>query len=105
MVPLLAGDRQDIHSSPMFWEHEGNAAVRMGNWKLVREYQKPWELYDIAADRTELNDLSNEYPTVRNDLIRRWETWATKTGVRFPKRFNMYEFLKEKKTKGNSKKK
>jgi arylsulfatase len=105
MVPLLAGDRQDIHSSPMFWEHEGNAAVRMGNWKLVREYQKPWELYDIAADRTELNDLSNEYPTVRNDLIRRWETWATETGVRFPKRFNMYEFLKEKKTKGNSKKK
>src|SRR3546814_8404874 len=38
----------------MFWEHEGNAAVRIGKWKLVKKYPEPWELYDMAADRTEI---------------------------------------------------
>ena len=99
MVPLLAGVRQDIHVEPMFWEHEGNAAVRNGKWKLVREYEQPWELYDISADRTELNDLSKQKPVLRKDMIQSWEAWARETGVRFPKRFNMYQFLNARKKK------
>ena len=43
----------------MFWEHEGNAAVRIGKWKLVKRYPRAWELYDMDADRTELNDLAS----------------------------------------------
>ncbi|WP_231742532.1 arylsulfatase [Stieleria varia] len=93
MLPLLAGGDQPIHDEPMFWEHEGNAAVRIGQWKLVREYQKPWELYDLSHDRTELNDLSATESQRRAKMIAMWETWATQTGVRFPKRFNMYEHL------------
>ena len=46
----------------MFWEHEGNAAVRIGRWKLVRDYPRPWELYDMEADRTELHDLAAQHP-------------------------------------------
>ena len=42
----------------MFWEHEGNAAVRIGQWKLVKRYPRAWELYDMDADRTELHDLA-----------------------------------------------
>ena len=45
----------------MFWEHEGNAAVRIGKWKLVRNYPRPWELYDMDADRTELHDLAAQH--------------------------------------------
>ncbi|MCS7467666.1 sulfatase-like hydrolase/transferase [Stieleria sp. ICT_E10.1] len=97
LAPLLAGTRQDIHFDPMYWEHEGNAAVRMGKWKLVREYEKPWELYDFSKDRNELNDLSKQKPVLREDMIQRWESWATETGVAFPKRFNMYQFLNQKK--------
>ncbi|OYP35032.1 sulfatase-like hydrolase/transferase [Rhodopirellula sp. MGV] len=97
MVPLLAGDRTGIHFDPMFWEHEGNASVRMGQWKLVREYEHPWELYDLSNDRTEINDLAEQKPKLRDDMITMWEDWATKTGVMFPKRFNMYEFLQKKK--------
>ncbi|MCO8122137.1 arylsulfatase [Stieleria sp. TO1_6] len=97
IVPLLSGVREPIHSEPLFWEHEGNAAVRDGQWKLVREYEHPWELYDLSNDRTELHDLSQQQPQRRAEMIKQWETWATETGVRFPVRFNMYEFLKNKK--------
>ena len=41
---------------PIFWEHEGNKAVRDGKWKLVQKWKLPWELYDMEADRTELHN-------------------------------------------------
>lgn len=99
MLPLMEGKYAPIHSDPLFWEHEGNAAVRWQDWKLVREYEKPWELYDLSTDRTELHDLSADMPDLRSDLIAKWEDWATQTGVAFPERFNMYEFLQQKNKK------
>ncbi|ANN77926.1 arylsulfatase [Bordetella flabilis] len=66
---------------PMFWEHEGNAAVRMGKWKLVRKYPGPWELYDMDEDRTELHDLSARHPERVQDMAARYEEWARRCGV------------------------
>ncbi|WP_168564887.1 arylsulfatase [Crateriforma spongiae] len=105
MLPLLKGSKDPIHTETIFWEHEGNAAARDGDWKLVREYGKPWELYDMANDRTELNDLADTRPEVRDRLIAAWESWADRTGVAYPERFNMYEYLnKLNKTPGHSSK-
>lgn len=66
---------------PIFWEHEGNAAIRLGQFKLVRLHDRPWELYDIEADRTELTDLAGRNPTLERDLIRQYQTWADRVGV------------------------
>jgi arylsulfatase A-like enzyme len=66
---------------PMFWEHEGNAAVRIGNWKLVRKYPDPWELYDMAQDRTETRDLSAQHPERVADMRARYDEWAARCGV------------------------
>jgi arylsulfatase A-like enzyme len=66
---------------PMFWEHEGNAAVRIGQWKLVRDYPKPWELYDMEADRTELNDLAASHPDRVKEMAAQYEAWAARCGV------------------------
>jgi arylsulfatase A-like enzyme len=79
---LLPALQQDLASRPpMFWEHEGNAAVRIGQWKLVRKYPDPWELYDMAQDRTELNDLAAQHPDRVKDMLAQYEAWAKRCGV------------------------
>ncbi len=77
--PVFAQDGVD--RPPMFWEHEGNAAVRIGRWKLVRNYPGPWELYDMIADRTELHDLASGHPDRVADMAARYDVWAKRCGV------------------------
>lgn len=47
-----------MRTRPVFWEHEGNCAMREGAWKLVRRHPEDWELYNMGDDRTELHDLA-----------------------------------------------
>ena len=68
-------------SEPLFWEHEGNRAIRDGNWKLVAKKSRDWELYDLAKDRTELHDLSQERPELVRKLAEKWETYAKRANV------------------------
>ncbi len=78
LLPVLASN--PIARDGLFWEHEGNRAVRVGSWKLVAKGAKgPWELYDMNADRTEMHDLAREQPDRVRDLAARWETWARRT--------------------------
>lgn len=68
-------------SRPLFWEHESNRAVRDGRWKLVAMEDQPWELYDMAVDRTEMNDLAARQPERVRALAQAWETWAQRADV------------------------
>jgi arylsulfatase A-like enzyme len=60
----------------LYWEHEGNRAIRDGGWKLVAEHGKPWELYDMATDRSEQHDLSRREPATVSRLAAAWEDYA-----------------------------
>jgi arylsulfatase len=72
-------------SAPIFFEHEGNRAVRDGKWKLVAKNKKPWELYDTEADRTELNDLAGSQPERVRTMSSQYEAWAQRVGAKpFP---------------------
>lgn len=71
------GDRR----GPLFWEHQGNKAVRLGAWKAVAVHGGDWELYNLDKDRTELNDLAAQHPDKRNELARLWQDWAARCGV------------------------
>lgn len=79
LLPALKGEI--LFERPLYWEHTGNAAIRLGRWKLVREEPNGWELYDLAADRTELNDVAPGNPEVVADLRAKWEAWAERIGV------------------------
>lgn len=68
--------------NPIFWEHEGNRALRDGKWKLVAKGPTgPWELYDMDADRTETHDLAAQQTARVNAMVGQWESWARRTQV------------------------
>ncbi len=81
LLPLLDG-REWRREQPIFFEHEGNRAVRDGQWKLVAEFGGDWELYDLAGDRTELNDLSGRSASRVAAMASGYEDWARRCGVR-----------------------
>lgn len=91
LLPALKGGTRE--PVPLFWEHEGNRAVRLGPWKIVSAYpgdwqtlrrypkQGRWELYDLANDRTELHDLAAVHPDKVIKLSALYESWAAGAGV------------------------
>lgn len=79
LVPAFRN--KSIKREALYWEHEGNRAVRAGKWKLVALANKPWELYDMDADRTELHDLATKYPDKVKKLETMWNQWAERCNV------------------------
>ena len=55
--------------------------MRIGRWKLVRNYPQAWELYDLDADRTELHDLAAQHPQRVADMAAQYDAWAARCGV------------------------
>ena len=100
LQPALKGNALK-RSNPIFFEHEGNRAVRDGKWKLVAKGAKgPWELYDIEEDRPEMTNLITEYPDRAKTMIARYDAWAAKVGA-VP--FDQFKKNKEKKKTGKKK--
>ncbi len=79
LMPIFRGQTRQI--GPIFWEHEGNRAVRDGKWKLVSQHPGAWELYDMQADRTEMTDLAARFPVIVDDLSRQYQAWAKRCHV------------------------
>ena len=81
LVPAL--DDRPIERDALYWEHEGNAAIRVGDWKLVRLGRGgPWELYNLKVDRTEQHDLAVAEPQRAKELAEKWDAWAERTHVK-----------------------
>ena len=84
LIPALKENKQ-VRETPIFWEHEGNRALRIGKWKIVSGFKnktfQPWELYDMSTDRTEMHDLSTRYPDRLSEMIAEYEKTAERVGV------------------------
>lgn len=94
LVPVF--DDKPLEREAIYWEHEGNRAVRMGKWKLISKVNKKqyfqwdkiadlpvenWELFDMENDRTEMNDLANQHPDLVHKMAEMWLNWAKRTGA------------------------
>lgn len=92
---LSAFDDESLDREALYWEHEGNRAIRIGKWKLVsKPYRRPreldaieelpleeWELYDMEMDRSETNNLAIEYPDKVVEMADKWMVWAERVLV------------------------
>ncbi|HXE54355.1 MAG TPA: arylsulfatase [Tepidisphaeraceae bacterium] len=80
LLPAFAG--KTLPQRSIFWEHEGNRAMRQGDYKLVAKGPGgKWELYDIPRDRTEMHDLASAQPQRVRSMVRQWEDWARRCHV------------------------
>ncbi len=90
LVPAFTNKK--IKRDFIFWEHEGNRAIRVGKWKLVSKTQKAkvftatdeaaWELYDMENDPAETNNLTKKYPEKVKTLSASWEKEAIRTNAK-----------------------
>lgn len=75
LVPAFTKEKT-IERESLWWLHEGNRAVRVGDWKLVATKGDAWELYDLKTDRAEAHNLAAQMP----DKVKQLETlWQKQT--------------------------
>ena len=72
LVPAFAEDGSVKHDY-LWWFHDAHKAIRMGDYKAVKANGEEWEVYDLAKDRAESNDLSKSRPALAMKLIRTWD--------------------------------
>jgi arylsulfatase A-like enzyme len=73
LVPAFVKDNTVTHDA-LWWLHEDNRAIRVGDWKLVAAKGDPWELYDLSRDRGESQNLAAKYPDKARELEKLWTT-------------------------------
>jgi arylsulfatase len=82
LAPVLRGQERAAHDT-LCWYWSGNRAIRQGKWKLVWEKSaRSWELFDLEADRTELDDLAERQPQRVRQMSQAWLDWADEVGLK-----------------------
>ncbi len=81
LLPIFEGRTREGHDA-IYWEHEGNRAIRVRRWKLVAKGRNgPWELYDLQKDRSETQNLAERLPERTKKMAEMWRAWAKRTNV------------------------
>lgn len=91
-LPILYGKEDATRKDAIFWEHQGNRAVREGKWKLVyrrcdsdatnEDDVHCWELYNMEEDRTELHNLASQNQERVRRMAVLWVEWASRVGAK-----------------------
>lgn len=75
LLPLLRAETPPAPPRPLFWRMGRQAAARNGDWKLLRVGDQPWQLFNLATDPAEQNNLAAEKPAVVEQLATAWTRW------------------------------
>ena len=80
LLPLVRGEGWN-RQKPLFWEHEGNCAIRLDNWKMVKKWSGLWELYNLEQDRTELANLIGKNSTRAGKMEKLYNAWSERLDI------------------------
>jgi arylsulfatase len=75
LAPVLSGKPLGKRP-PIHFLHDADRGLRDGDWKIVSFRYGPWELYNLAEDRTELNDLAAKHPERLKEMAAEWHRMA-----------------------------
>lgn len=82
LVSVFRGGKAKPRQLPLGWELFGSRAFVDGEWKLVwKAGVREWELYNLAADRSETENIASKHPGRVKSMAAAWEAWARKTGA------------------------
>ncbi|WP_439482587.1 arylsulfatase [Cyclobacterium plantarum] len=83
LVPVFKGERME-QNRELYWEHFGHQAMRKGKWKIISKAPEfDWELFDLAEDPTELNEIGKQNPKILEKMVKDYTFWAEEVGVRY----------------------
>jgi arylsulfatase A-like enzyme len=74
LLPLLSGSAEELPSRNLYWRVGSKHAIRKGDWKILRD-NNDWELYNLAKDAGEDNNLASTEPTLVKELSSLWDRW------------------------------
>jgi len=75
LLPYLEGERTGRPHQTLYWKKETRAAVRDGDWKLIRLPDRPAELYDLSKDPSEVTNLAAAHPDKVRELYKKLFQW------------------------------
>ncbi len=81
LVPLLTGQGRADYKE-LFFEHQGGKAARVEEWKISQlSGNNDWQLFNLATDRTETQNLETQYPEIFQAMLNKWNQWACRMGL------------------------
>ena len=75
LMPYVTGKNKAAPHDALYWRFGQPAAIRKGDWKLLRQLDDKWQLYNLAADPGESKDLAAANPEKAKELQAAWEAW------------------------------
>ena len=80
LLPRIIGNNT-VNKGEIYWEHYGNRAIVEGYWKMVKNSDENWKLFNMKEDITESNDLSSQHPDVFKNLKEKHSNWEKEVGI------------------------
>ena len=81
LMPFLSGEKKTASHDALYWRFGPQKAIRKGDWSLLdwRDFEKKtnsgWQLFDLAKDIGQRNDLAAQRPDLVAELSHAWQRW------------------------------
>jgi arylsulfatase B len=75
LIPFLSGNQKGSPHQVLYWRYGSSAALRFGDWKIVKSGSPDFQLYNLSDDLSETTNLAQQNPEKLAELKALWEKW------------------------------